>query len=449
MHRPWKGFWPAFGAVFGARIAVTPGGELGRFIDPASTTPVNSVEVEHGLDENAAVSSHPQNMFFTSESVTEGHPDKFCDQISDAVLDECLKVDPFSRVACETYVTMGLVLVGGEVTTTAQLEIDKVVRELGNEIGYTASVYGFDVNTCAIIRTLHKQSPDIGLGVARGGGQIGAGDQGLMFGYACGQTTELMPLPIMLAHQLALRLSMVRKESVLPYLGPDGKTQVTVQYRNGKPVRVDQVVIAAQHTPEALTPDGQYTTEEAKQEIINNVVLPILGELVDTQTRFTVNGTGKFLVGGPQADTGMTGRKIVVDTYGGWATHGGGAFSGKDATKVDRSAGYMARYVAKNVVASGLASECLIQLAYCIGLTDPVSVMLNTFGTGTLPDEVLAGLVREVFPFSARGMMDHLRLREPVYRRTAAYGHFGRSEFTWERTDATDELLARARNRSG
>ena len=273
------------------------------------------------------------------------------------------------------------------------------------------------------------------------------GGQGLMFGYACNQTKELMPLPILLAHQLTMKLAGVRKQKVLPYPGPDGKSQVTVEYRDGKPARVDYVVIAAQHTEEVVTADGKFTTDEAKQEIIAKVVRPVLGDLVDKQTKFTVNGTGKFLVGGPQADTGMTGRKIMVDTYGGWAVHGGGAISGKDPTKVDRSAGYMARYIAKNLVAAELADECLVQLAYCIGLVDPVSVMVNTYGTGKLSDDALSALVRQVFPLSPKGMIDHLKLTEPVYQKTAAYGHFGRSdqEFTWERVDATDELLAKAK----
>jgi S-adenosylmethionine synthetase len=391
------------------------------------------------------MSTYPNDMFFTSESVTEGHPDKFCDQISDAVLDECLKVDPDAHVACETFVTMGLIIVGGEVTTHALFDVAQVVREVGNDIGYTDPVYGFDINTAAIMRTIHAQSPDINAGVAQADGEIGAGDQGLMFGYACNQTEELMPLPIMLAHKLAMKLTEVRKTQVLPYLGPDGKTQVTVEYRDGKPLRADYVVIAAQHTPDVVTPDGQYMTEAAKQAIIDTVVMPVLGDLVDPQTQITVNGTGKFLVGGPQADTGLTGRKIIVDTYGGWSVHGGGAFSGKDPTKVDRSAGYMARYVAKNIVAAGLAEECLVQLGYCIGLVDPVSVMVNTYGTGTLSDSALAALVRRVFPLSPRGIIDHLKLRQPIYRKTAAYGHFGRPEFTWERLDAIDELLAQAK----
>ena len=325
-------------------------------------------------------------------------------------------------------------------------DVARVARDVGNEIGYTSPKYGFDVNTAAIVRTIHAQSPDISQGVTREGGQIGAGDQGLMFGYACNQTKELMPLPIMLAHQLAMKLAEVRKQKVLPYLGPDGKTQVTVEYRDGMPLRVDYVVIAASHTDEVVTPDGKFTTDEAKQEIIDKVVRPVVGDLLDEKTTITVNGTGKFLVSGPQCDTGLTGRKIIVDTYGGWAVHGGGAFSGKDPTKVDRSAGYMARYVAKNLVAAGLAEECLVQLGYCIGLVDPVSVMVNSYGTGKLSDEALSKLVRQVFPLSPHGIIDHLKLRQPVYLKTAAYGHFGRKEFTWEQVDAVDELLAKAKN---
>lgn len=389
------------------------------------------------------MSMYPRNMFFTSESVAEGHPDKFCDQISDAVLDECLKHDPMSRVACETYVTMGMLIVGGEITTEALFDVAQLVRDVGNEVGYTSPKYGFDVNTAAIIRTIHAQSPDIALGVCRTGGEIGAGDQGLMFGFACSQTPELMPLPIILAHRLAMKLAEVRKTNTLPYLGPDGKTQVTVEYREGKPLRVDYVVIAASHTDEVVTADGKFTTDDAKEEIIAKVVRPVVGDLTDRKTQITINGTGKFLVSGPQCDTGLTGRKIIVDTYGGWAVHGGGAFSGKDATKVDRSAGYMARYVAKNIVGAHLAEECLVQISYCIGLVDPVSVMVNTFGTGRLSDEAMAHLVRRVFPLSPKGMIDHLKLREPVYRKTAVYGHFGRPEFTWEHLDAVDELLAK------
>lgn len=388
----------------------------------------------------------PENMMFTSESVTEGHPDKFCDQISDAVLDECLKRDPQARVACECYVTMGVLVIGGEVTTTALFDVAEVARKVGNDIGYTSPVYGFDVNTAAILRTIHAQSPDIALGVAREDGQIGAGDQGLMFGYACTQTKELMPLPIQLAHQLAMKLAEVRKNKELPYLGPDGKTQVTVEYQGGKPVRVDHVVIAASHTEAAVTRDGKYTREDAKQEIVAKVVTPVIGDLLDQKTKITVNGTGKFLVSGPQCDTGLTGRKIIVDTYGGWSVHGGGAFSGKDPTKVDRSAGYMARYIAKNIVAAGLAEECLVQLGYCIGLADPVSVMVNTYGAGRISHGSLAKLVRQVFPLSPKGMIDHLKLRQPGYLRTAAYGHFGRPEFTWEQVDMIDELLSKLKN---
>jgi S-adenosylmethionine synthetase len=388
---------------------------------------------------------YPKNMFFTSESVTEGHPDKFCDQISDAVLDECLRRDPMARVACETYVTMGMLIVGGEISTKAVFDVARVVRDLGNEIGYTSPESGFDVNTAAVIRTIHGQSPDISMGVSKKGKDLGAGDQGLMFGYACRQTKELMPLPIMLAHQLAMKLAEVRKKKVLPYLCPDGKTQVTVEYRDGKPVRADYVVIAASHTAAVVTRDGRFTTEDAKREIIARVVRPVLGDLLDRKTRITVNGTGKFVVSGPQSDTGLTGRKIIVDTYGGWAMHGGGAFSGKDPTKVDRSAGYMARYVAKNIVAARLAEECLVQLAYCIGLVDPVSVMVNTFGTGKRSDEALSKLVRRVFPLSPKGIIDHFDLRKPVFRKTAAYGHFGRKGFAWERVDATEELLAKAK----
>jgi len=389
------------------------------------------------------MSMYPKDMFFTSESVSEGHVDKVADQISDAVLDECLRHDPMSRVACNTLVTMGLLLVGGEVTTKALFDVAKVVRELGIDIGYTSPKFGFDANTAAVIRTIHPQSPDIDLGVSREGGEIGAGDQGLMFGYACRQTEELMPLPIMLAHKLAMQLSSVRKQGILPYLGPDGKTQVTVEYQDGKPVRVDYVVIAASHTDEVITADGRFTTEEAKKQIIEKVVYPVIGNLMDNKTKITVNGTGKFLVSGPQCDTGMTGRKIMVDTYGGWAVHGGGAFSGKDATKVDRSAGYMTRYIAKNLVAAGLADECLVQVGYCIGLVDPVSVMVNTYGTGKIDENKLAAIVRKVFPLSPKGMIDHLKLRTPFFLKTATFGHFGRPEFTWEKLDAVDELQAK------
>lgn len=391
------------------------------------------------------MSNYPKHMFFTSESVAEGHPDKFCDQVSDMVLDECLKQDPLSRVACECYVTMGLLLIGGEITTLAMFDVAQAARNLGNEIGYGSPRDGFDINTAAIVQSIHAQSPDISQGVAKPEGQLGAGDQGLMFGYACRQTKEYMPLPIQLAHRLAMRLAEVRKRKLLPYLGPDGKSQVTVEYREGRPLRVDQVVIAASHNSDAVTPDGKSTTEEARSEIVAQVVNPVIGDLLDERTTITVNGTGKFLVSGPQGDTGLTGRKIIVDTYGGWAVHGGGAFSGKDPTKVDRSAGYMARYVAKNLVAAGMAAECLVQLAYCIGLVDPVSVMVNAYGTGEFSDEDLAKLVRRVFPLSPKGIIDLLQLRRPIYLQTAAYGHFGREGFAWERVDATDELWAKAK----
>jgi S-adenosylmethionine synthetase len=389
---------------------------------------------------------YPKDMFFTSESVTEGHPDKFCDQISDAVLDECLKRDPNSRVACDAYVTMGNLFVGGEVTSRAELNLEQIVRDIGNQVGYISPAYGFDVSTCAIVRAVHQQSPDIRMGVSLPGAAIGAGDQGLMFGYACNQTSELMPLPIILAHRLAMRLAEVRKKEIVGFLGPDGKTQVTIEYRDGRPLRADSIVIAAQHSREVLSRDGQRMCDDAKEEIVSRVVTPVVGRFMDKKTRVIVNGTGRFVVGGPQADTGMTGRKSIVDTYGGWATHGGGAFSGKDPTKVDRSAGYMARYIAKNVVAAGLADECLVQLAYAIGSVEPVSVLVTTSGTGTLTDAALSKLVRRLFPMSPKGMIEHLQLYEPLYLKTAAYGHFGRTDvdFPWERTEMADELLAKA-----
>jgi len=385
---------------------------------------------------------HPKNMVFTSESVAEGHPDKVCDQISDAVLDKCLEQDKDAHVACETFVSMGLVIVGGEITTKVYVDIHQLVRSLVYDIGYTSPKYGFDYETIAILNAIHSQSPDIAQGVNRGK-EIGAGDQGVMFGYACKQTKELMPLPIMLAHKLVKRLAEVRKKKIIPYLGPDGKSQVTVEYRDGRPARVDYVVIAAQHTEEVVTKDGKYMRDDAKEEIVEKVVKPVLGDLMDKNTKITINGTGKFVIGGPQSDTGMTGRKIIVDTYGGWGFHGGGAFSGKDPTKVDRSASYMARYIAKNIVAANLAEECSVQLAYCIGLTEPVSVMVHTYGTGKISDEKLGKLVKKVFPLSPKGIIDHLKLLRPIYKKTAVYGHFGRedADFTWEKLDAVDELL--------
>ena len=377
--------------------------------------------------------------FFTSESVTEGHPDKVCDQISDAVLDEVLKQDPTGRVACESFVTVGLAIVGGEITTKGYVEVGDLVREVVKDIGYTDPKYGFNYSTCAVLNAIGKQSPDISQGVDTGG----AGDQGLMVGYACNETEELMPLPITLAHKLSKRLADVRKKNILPYLGPDGKSQVTIEYLNDRPVRVDTIVLSSQHTDDILDKTGKKITEKSRQEIIKAVVGPVVPKnLLDSKTKYYVNPTGKFLIGGPQSDTGMTGRKIIVDTYGGWAPHGGGAFSGKDPTKVDRSACYMARYVAKNVVAAGLASQCTVQLAYAIGVAEPVSVLVDTHGTGKVPGETLTKWVREIFPLTPKGIIEHLRLRRPFYRKTAAYGHFGRNDpdFTWEKTDKAGEL---------
>jgi len=380
-----------------------------------------------------------KNFFFTSESVTEGHPDKVCDQISDAILDEILKKDKKGRVACETFITVGLVIVGGEITTHTYVDIPRLVRDLIRDIGYTHSKYGFNYTTCAILNAIGRQSPDISQGVDVGG----AGDQGMMIGYACRDTEELMPLPIQLSHELTQRLSVVRKKKVLPYLGPDGKSQVTVEYRDGAPYRVDTVVVSSQHTEEILDKSGKKITNRAKDEIVEKVVLPVIPKkYLDAKTRYLVNPTGKFVVGGPQSDTGMTGRKIIVDTYGGWAAHGGGAFSGKDPTKVDRSACYQARHIAKNIVASGLAEECTVQLAYAIGVAEPVSVMIETNGTGRVPDTRLTQLVRKLFPLKPRGIINYLKLLRPIYLKTAAYGHFGRNEaeFTWEKTNRASEL---------
>lgn len=381
--------------------------------------------------------------FFTSESVTEGHPDKVCDQLSDAVLDEVIRQDPTGRVACECFITVGLVIVGGEITTKGYVEIGDLVRQVIQEIGYTDAKYGFNFQTCAVVNTIGRQSPDIAQGVDVGG----AGDQGLMVGYACDETEELMPLPITLAHKLTQRLAWVRKKKILPFLGPDGKSQVTIEYQDDHPVSVDTVVVSCQHTDEILDRSGKKITEKARAKIIDAVVKPVIPKnLLNSHTKFYVNPTGKFVVGGPQSDTGMTGRKIIVDTYGGWAPHGGGAFSGKDPTKVDRSASYMARYVAKNIVAAKLARQCTVQLAYAIGVAEPVSVMVDTHGTGKVEPESLTRLVRKVFPLTPRGIIEYLRLRRPFYRKTAAYGHFGRSEpeFTWERTDKTDLLRREA-----
>jgi S-adenosylmethionine synthetase len=373
---------------------------------------------------------------FTSESVTEGHPDKIADQISDAILDAILAQDPVGRVACETLVTTGLAIIAGEITTSCYVDFPKIVRETIKEIGYTRAKYGFDCDTCAVLSSIHEQSPDIAQGVDPGG----AGDQGMMFGYACTETPELMPMPIMLAHKLCRALSCARREGVLDFLRPDGKSQVTIEYDGAKPVRIDAVVISTQHS--ALV-----DMKTLREEIIEKIIYPVVPrDMVDDNTKFYINPTGRFVIGGPQGDAGVTGRKIIVDTYGGAAPHGGGAFSGKDPTKVDRSACYMARYVAKNVVAAGLADRALVQLAYAIGVADPVSVMVETDGTGRVPDARLTELVRAHFKLTPRGIMEELDLRRPIYRKTAAFGHFGRQEpeFTWERTDKADALRADA-----
>ena len=374
-----------------------------------------------------------KNFLFTSESVTEGHPDKIADQISDSVLDAIMAEDPMGRVACETLVTTGMALVAGEITTKCYVNIPKIVRNTIKEIGYTRASYGFDYETCAVLTSLDEQSPDIAMGVNPGG----AGDQGLMFGYASNETEELMPLPIMLAHKLTMQLSKARREEILPFLRPDGKSQVTVEYVDGKPKRIDTVVISTQHNPEI-------GLKELREEVIEKVVLPVLPrDLFDPDhITYHINPTGRFVVGGPQGDCGVTGRKIIVDTYGGVGSHGGGAFSGKDPTKVDRSASYMARYVAKNLVAAGVAERCEVQLAYAIGVAEPVSIMIDTFRTGTIENERLVKAVREVFELTPQGIIKTLNLRRPIFKKTAAYGHFGRndSDFTWEKTDRVNDL---------
>ena len=372
---------------------------------------------------------------FTSESVTEGHPDKMADQISDAILDACLEQDPFSRVACETLTCTGLVVIAGEITTQAYVDFQSVVRGTVAAIGYDNALYGFDSNTCSVISTINKQSPDIAQGVDTGG----AGDQGMMFGYASNETPELMPVPISLAHKLTKRLSEVRKSGLMSYLRPDGKSQVTVEYdANQKPVRVDAVVISTQHA-------DNVGNEELRADILKHVIQAVIpANLLDAGTKYHINPTGRFVIGGPMGDTGLTGRKIIVDTYGGMGRHGGGAFSGKDPTKVDRSAAYMARYVAKNIVAAGLADRCEVQLAYAIGVAEPVSVLVDTFGTGTVDEDKLEALVRANFALTPKGIIESLNLRRPIYKATAAYGHFGREgkDFTWEATDKVAALKA-------
>ena len=378
------------------------------------------------------MSDAKRNFLFTSESVTEGHPDKIADQISDAVLDEVMRQDPKGRVACETLVTTGLVVVAGEITTSAHVNYDEIVRETVRQVGYDIAKYGFDSDTCAVVCTVKRQSPDIAMGVDTGG----AGDQGLMFGFACDETEELMPMPIQLAHRLTQRLSEVRKNGKASFFRPDGKSQVTVEYRDGKPARVDCVVISTQHSDDV-------STDTLRSAVVEQVIQPIVpAHMLDSRTKFHINPTGRFVIGGPMGDAGLTGRKIIVDSYGGYSRHGGGAFSGKDPSKVDRSACYMARYIAKNVVAAGLATRAEVQLAYAIGVAEPVSVMVDSFGTSTIPEERITQLVREKFPLTPKGIIETLDLRKPIYKPTAAYGHFGRTGpgFTWERTDRADAL---------
>jgi S-adenosylmethionine synthetase len=373
-----------------------------------------------------------KNFLFTSESVTEGHPDKIADQISDAVLDEVMKQDPKGRVACETLVTTGLAVVAGEITTSAHIDYDQLVRDTIRGVGYDRAKYGYDAETCAVLCTVKRQSPDIAMGVDTGG----AGDQGLMFGFACDETPELMPMPIQLAHQLTFKLSQVRKSKKVDFLRPDGKSQVTIEYRNGKPSRVDAVVISTQHS-------DSVSNDDLRNAVLEHVIKPVLpAAMLDKNTKYYINPTGRFVIGGPMGDAGLTGRKIIVDTYGGYSRHGGGAFSGKDPSKVDRSACYMARYIAKNVVAAGLASKAEVQLAYAIGVAEPVSVMVDSFGTATIPEEKITEVVRETFKLTPKAIIETLDLRRPVYKPTAAYGHFGRTGpgFSWEKTDRADAL---------
>jgi S-adenosylmethionine synthetase len=378
-----------------------------------------------------------KDYYFTSESVTEGHPDKIADQISDSILDAILAQDPIARVACETLVTTGLAFVAGEISTTCYVHIPDIVRETIKNIGYTRAKYGFDYETCSVITSIDQQSSDIAMGVDTGG----AGDQGLMFGFACNETEELMPLPIMLAHKIAMRLSEVRKNDVLAYLRPDGKSQVTVEYRDGKPFRIDTVVVSSQHSPDVHLKD-------LKDDIIEKVVKPVLPKalLDEEKIKYYINPTGRFVVGGPMGDTGLTGRKIIVDSYGGVGSHGGGCFSGKDPTKVDRSGAYISRYIAKNIVAAGLADRVEVQLAYAIGVPEPVSILVDTFGTGKIPEEKIVSLIRKNFDLTPKGIIEKLNLRRPIYRKTAAYGHFGKNDpdFTWEATDKAGALKREA-----
>jgi S-adenosylmethionine synthetase len=384
-----------------------------------------------------------RDFIFSSESVSEGHPDKVADQISDAILDAILSQDPKARVACETMVTTGMAVIAGEITTTAIVDYSKVVRETIKEIGYNDSAMGFDWETCAVLTSIDKQSPDISMGVTEGEGLFkdqGAGDQGIMFGYACNETPQLMPMPILISHQLVEKLAQVRKSGELDFLRPDSKSQVSIQYENDRPVRVDTVVISTQHTPEV-------SYETLKEGVIEKVVKKVIpANLLDEKTRYFINPTGRFVIGGPMGDCGLTGRKIIVDTYGGMGRHGGGAFSGKDPSKVDRSAAYMGRYVAKNLVAAGVCDKCEVQVAYAIGVAEPVSVLVSTFGTGKLADTRIAEIVREVFDLRPRAITEQLNLLRPIYRKTAAYGHFGRElpEFTWEKTDKAAEIKAKA-----
>jgi len=389
--------------------------------------------------EDTVLAHHDEKFLFTSESVTEGHPDKIADQISDAVLDAVMTDDPMGRVACETLVTTGLVVVAGEITTTTYVDFSDLAREVIRDVGYTRAKFGFDAETCGVICTIHKQSPDIAMGVDTGG----AGDQGLMFGYACDETPELMPMPIQLAHSLTHKLAEVRKQNVVDFLRPDGKSQVTIEYIDGRPARVDTVVISTQHSDKVSLKDLQH----AVGKYVIDPVLP--AAMVDKNTKYHINPTGRFVTGGPMGDAGLTGRKIIVDTYGGYSRHGGGALSGKDATKVDRSACYMARYVAKNLVAAGLATKVEVQLAYAIGVAEPVSVMADTFGTGTIPNSQITELIRGFFKLTPKGIIETLDLRRPIYRPTASYGHFGRSGpgFTWERTDKAEAIRKEAGSR--